>query len=216
MRLFYVILVGLLFIACTQDTKKTPAAQAMAVPKSKGPLAIGSILPQLDTKMLDVSGESKTISAMAGEKGTLVIFTCNHCPYVKAWEERITSIGNEYSALGVGVIAINPNDPKAIPEDSYDEMINRSKKLGLKFPYVVDDTSDVARAFGASKTPEVFLFNAEKKLIYRGAIDDNTNNPDAVSQHYLRDALSSLLKSESITNSVTKALGCSIKWRMHK
>ena len=166
-----------------------------------------------DVKMKNVNDQMVTIAGEKGGKGTLVVFTCNHCPYAKAWESRLATIGNEARKMGFGVIAINPNDPTAYPTDGLDEMKVRAQKLGFTFPYAVDATSDVARAYGASKTPEVFLFDAADTLVYYGAIDDNYRDASAVDQHYLQDALRAVAAGQSISKTVTKALGCSIKYR---
>ena len=153
-----------------------------------------------------------TLASTQGEKGTLVIFSCNSCPWAVKWEGRVASIGNEYRDKGFGVIVINSNDPKRVSEDGYDEMIKRAKTLALEFPYVADPTSRVARAFGASRTPEVFLFDADGKLAYHGAIDDNASDAQAVESAYLKDALNALLTGETISTTETKALGCGIKY----
>lgn len=176
-------------------------------------LAIGDQMVETDVEMKGVSGDSTTIAKEAGDKGTLVIFTCNHCPYVKAWEERIAAVGNDALTKDVGVIAINSNDPEKYPEDDMDEMKKRAKKFGLKFPYVVDSTSDVAKAYGAAKTPEFFLFDADGKLVYHGALDDNAENPDKVEKTWLADAITALAEGKEIEVATTKALGCSIKFR---
>ena len=151
--------------------------------------------------------------ALAGKKGTLVVFTCNHCPYAKAWEKRVAALANSYSSQGIGVIMINANDPAAYFEDAFAEMQTRAKRLGLSVPYVVDDTSNVARAFGASVTPEAFLFAADGKLAYHGTVDDNRADPDKVTAHYLGDALAAVAAGHSPKTTETKRLGCSIKFR---
>ena len=162
---------------------------------------------------ITVDGTQVSIADVAGEVGTLVIFTCNHCPYVKAWEARIAEIGNIYSAKGFGVIAVNSNDPVAYPADDFETMQQRAEKHGMRFPYVVDATSGVARAFGATRTPEVYLFDAAGALVYHGTIDDNYKYADRVTKPYLRDALDALLVGKKIPLAKTKALGCSIKFR---
>ncbi|MCS7049175.1 MAG: thioredoxin family protein [Verrucomicrobiae bacterium] len=182
------------------------AATAMA-------LELGDAIPKADVKMKNVDGRELSIADVRGEKGTLVIFSCNHCPFVVAWEERIAKLGNEFQKRGVGVIQINSNDPAKVPADSYEAMQKRAKDRGFEFPYVVDADSSVARAFGATRTPEVFLFNAEGKLVYHGAIDDNHRDANAVKAHYLRDALEALVTGKEITTKTTKAVGCTIKWR---
>jgi len=176
-------------------------------------LALGKKAPEADVAMANVDGKEHTIAGTAGEKGTLVIFTCNSCPWAQAWEKRIVAIGNDWSKKGVGVIAINANDPGVKPEDGMAGMKKRAKALGMKFPYVVDATSDVARAFGATRTPEAFLFDAEGTLAYHGAIDDNAREPGKVKTHYLEDALQAVAGGKKIELAETKAFGCTIKFR---
>lgn len=180
---------------------------------SAAPLALGSKAPMADVKMKSVDGRELTIADAKGEKGTLVIFTCNHCPYVKAWDTRIAALGNEFAKKGVGVVSINSNDPSVQAEDGYAEMQERAKKLGLKFPYVVDATSDVARAFGATRTPEIFLFDAKGALVYHGAVDDNSRDAEKVEKRWLRDALEALAAGKPVPVAQTKAFGCTIKFR---
>jgi len=177
------------------------------------PLPLGSSIPSADVEMTSVDGKAYTLSQAEGENGTMVIFTCNHCPYVKAWQERTVAIANDAQSKGVGVIAINANDPAAYPEDGMKGMIERAKAQGMKYPYVVDATSDVARAFGATRTPEIFLFDMNGKLVYHGAVDDDAQNPGAVKEHYLRNAVDALVNGKPIAVSETKSVGCSIKFR---
>ena len=175
-------------------------------------LEFGASAPQADVKMKNVDGRALSIAEIAGKQGTLVIFTCNHCPWVKAWQERIAALGNAYGARGIGVIAINSNDPAASPNDAFDPMVERAKQLGLQFPYVVDAGSTVAKAFGAERTPEVYLFDAAGTLVYHGTIDDNAEQPDAVKLHYLRDALEAVASGKPVAVAATKSLGCTIKF----
>lgn len=177
------------------------------------PLALGSKAPMADLEMKNVDGTMVSIAEAAGPKGTLVLFTCNHCPYVKAWEERMDDLGNAYLAKGIGVIAINPNDPEVQPPDSFEAMQERAKERGRKYPYVVDATSDVARAFGATKTPEAFLFDASGKLVYHGTVDDNVKDAEEVTKRWLADALEAVASGKTPEVRQTKALGCSIKFR---
>ena len=175
-------------------------------------LALGAEAPATDLEMKGADGKMYTLQSVQGEKGTLVIFSCNSCPWAVKWEGRVASIGNAYGGKGFGVIVINSNDPKRVAEDDFDEMVARAKALSYEFPYVVDAASRVARAFGASRTPEVFLFNHKGRLAYHGAIDDNASDANAVEAAYLKDALDALLTGEAISVSETKALGCSIKF----
>ena len=177
------------------------------------PLALGSPAPMRDVMMKSTDGKEHSISSVAGRKGTLVVFTCNTCPYAKAWEDRIAALGNAALKRGIGVIAVNSNDPGRNAGDSYDEMVARAKKLGLKFPYAVDETSDLARAFGASATPEVFLFDAKGMLVYHGTVDDNMRDPKAVKAPWLRQAVDAVAAGRTVATAQTKAMGCSIKFR---
>lgn len=186
---------------------------ALLLPTAAFALATGDAAPMKDTKLKNVDGRELTIAEVVGPKGTLVVFTCNHCPFAKAWESRIVEIGNQAQKNGVGVIAINSNDPKVAAADGYEAMQARAKEKGFQFPYTVDDTSNVARAFGAARTPEIYLFDASGKLVYHGAVDDNSEDAAAVQQHYLRDAVDNLVAGKPLTVAETKALGCSIKFR---
>ncbi|MEW6335949.1 MAG: thioredoxin family protein [Acidobacteriota bacterium] len=178
-----------------------------------GALELGAAMPSRDVKMKNVNGQTLSLAGAGGEKGTLVVFSCNHCPYVKAWEERITALGNEYLRKGIGVVAVNSNDAAEYPDDDLPAMQARARERGFEFPYVVDATSNVARAFGATKTPEAFLFDAAGRLVYHGTIDDNAQDPAKVGKRYLRDALEDLLAGREVAVKETKALGCSIKFR---
>jgi hypothetical protein len=183
--------------------------------ESTGGLALGSKVPAAvaKTKMKNVDGQMLSIAQVTGRAGTLVIFTCNHCPFAKDWEQRIVELGNSYAGKGVGVILINANDPKSHADDGFDEMRARATSRGMKVPYVVDDTSGVARAFGASVTPEAFLFDKSGKLAYHGTIDDNRQEPDKVKSRYLKDALDAVVAGKTPPVPETKGLGCGIKFR---
>ena len=188
-------------------------ALALTVAPARAQLAIGDAVPMKDVKMAGVDGKSVTLASVAGEKGTLVVFTCNHCPWAKMWQTRVTEIGNAAGKVGIGMVAINANDPAEYPEDGMDGMKQRAKELKIKFPYVVDATSDVARAFGASRTPEAFLFDADGKLVYHGTIDDSPKDAAAVKDAYLKDAVNAISTGKTVTTAETKSMGCSIKFR---
>lgn len=184
---------------------------SMAFTGSTFALSLGDKAPSTSVKMKNVDGREVSIADVAGKEGTLVIFSCNHCPFVKAWQDRIASIGNAAKGKGVGVIVINSNDPASFPEDSFAEMQKRAQQLGFIFPYVVDATSDVARAFGATRTPEAFLFDKDGKLVYHGAIDDS-QEADAVTKHFLQDALAASTAGQAVPVKETKFVGCGIKF----
>ena len=191
------------------------AAAAWAA-ESSGGLALGSKAPDAaaKTKMKNIDGKMLSIADVAaGKSGTLVIFTCNHCPFAKDWEQRIVELANTYAGKGIGVMLVNANDPSTHAEDGYEEMQARAKSRGMKVPYVVDATSGVARAFGASVTPEAFLFDKAGKLAYHGTIDDNRKEPDKVKARYLKDALDAVVAGKAPAVPETKGLGCGIKFR---
>ena len=192
-----------------------PVVLGLAVSASPagGPLAIGAGIPMTDVKMKGVDGKELALADVKTAQGTLVVFTCNHCPFAKMWESRIIELGNAYAAKGVGVIAVNANDPKVAEEDAFDVMQQRAKERGMQFPYVVDATSNVARAFGATKTPEAFLFDKDGKLVYHGTIDDNGEEPSKVEKPYLKDALEAVLAGREVSVKETKSIGCGIKFR---
>ncbi|HYM81036.1 MAG TPA: thioredoxin family protein [Candidatus Limnocylindria bacterium] len=191
----------------------TAAVSMSAGEVATSALALGASAPKAAVKMKSVDGRQFSITDVRGKHGTLVIFTCNACPWAQAWESRIVEIGNAGIKQGVGVIAINPNDPKKVREDDYANMKVRAKERGMQFPYVVDATSDVARAFGATRTPEAFLFDAEGKLVYHGTIDDNAREPEKVQARFLTDAVTAVASGAVPAVQETKSLGCSIKFR---
>jgi len=192
-----------------------PVAFGLAVSGSLagGPLAIGASIPMADVKMKGVDGKELAIADVRKDQGTLVVFTCNHCPFAKMWETRIVELGNTYAAKGIGVIAVNANDPKVAEEDSFEVMQARAKERGMQFPYVVDATSNLARAFGATRTPEAFLFDKSGKLVYHGAIDDNGQEPAKVESPYLKNALEAVVAGKDVAVKETKSIGCGIKFR---
>jgi peroxiredoxin len=184
-----------------------PAAIQMTTP-----LALGAKVPLATTKMKNVDGKMLSIADVTGKAGTLVIFTCNHCPFAKGWEQRIAELSNSYAKKGIGVILINANDPAKYSEDGWAEMQARAKSRGLQVPYVVDETSAVARAFGASVTPEAFLFDKTGKLAYHGTVDDNLQDASKVQKRFLTDALDAVVAGKPPALPETKSLGCGIKF----
>ena len=193
----------------------TAAAAVATAGESTGGLALGTKVPAAvaKTKMKNVDGKMLSITDVTGKAGTLVVFTCNHCPFAKGWEKRMADLGNTYAKKKLGVIWINANDPTQHEEDNAAGTAERAKALGLTFPYVMDETSAVAKAFGATVTPEAFLFDAGGKLVYHGTIDDNRKEPDKVTKRYLQDALEAVASGNAPATAETKSLGCSIKFR---
>ncbi|MCW3160632.1 thioredoxin family protein [Chryseobacterium oryctis] len=167
-----------------------------------------------DFKLKNVDGKMVSLSDFKSAKGFIVIFTCNHCPYAKKYEDRIIELDKKYKYQGYPVIAINPNDPNVQPEDSYDKMIERAKQKGFTFPYLLDEGQKIYPQYGATKTPHVFLLQKEngKNIVkYIGAIDNNYENPNDVSEYYVQDAVNALIKGETVKTTKTVAIGCTIK-----
>lgn len=177
-------------------------------------LQIGDAAPLTDVEMLGVSGETFTLDGVAGENGLLVMYSCNTCPWVTAWEDRYPVVAALAEELGIGMIVLNPNAAYRNRGDGYEDMQQRAETMGYTFPYVVDKDAVLATAFGATRTPEAFLFNKELTLAYHGAIDDNArpteDNP--VEQEFLADAMKQMVKGETIETDETRSIGCSIKF----
>jgi peroxiredoxin len=167
-----------------------------------------------DFKLKNVDGYMVSLSDYKDAKGFIIIFTCNHCPYSIAYENRIIELDKMFKDKGYPVIAINPNDNDAYPEDSFENMIVRAKEKGFTFPYLMDEGQKVYPKFGATRTPHVFLLNSESRGLivkYIGAIDNNPSDASAVTEKYVENALNALLTGKKIDPATTKAIGCSIK-----
>ena len=178
-----------------------------------GELEIGSTMPLKDLELADISGKNITLANAKGEAGTLVVFSCNTCPWVIRWEDRYVSLANTYAQKGIGMIAVNSNAARFGSEDSLEEMVEHAKNNGYNFPYAQDPESELASAFGATKTPHIYLFDGDDKLVYRGAIDDNAKNAKKVDEPFVANAIDALLAGNPINPQTTKALGCSIKFK---
>lgn len=167
-----------------------------------------------DFKLKNVDGKMVSLADYKDAKGYVVVFTCNHCPYAMAYQDRIIALDKKYKAMGYPVIAINPNDPELQPGDSFDEMVKRAKEKGYTFPYLFDATQETYRKYGATKTPHVYVLQKKgSDLIvqYIGAIDDNYNDASQVKTTYVSDAIDNLLANKTPQLTFTKAIGCSIK-----
>jgi peroxiredoxin len=173
-------------------------------------LALGTQAPGFDLPGVD--GENHSLDSYGDAEALVLVQSCNHCPWVQAWEGRLSSIARDYVDRGVRVVAISSNDAVSHPEDSFEEMQARSAAQGFAFDYLYDEPQAIARALGSERTPEVFLFDRGRRLVYHGAIDDDRDET-AVEQHYLRDALDAVLAGEEPAVSETPALGCTVKWK---
>lgn len=171
---------------------------------------IGDSCPDFDLPGVD--GKNHALASFEGEL-LLVIVSCNHCPYVVAYEERIANLAREHAKKSVDTIAVNANDAARYPDDAMPEMVLRAKERGFEFPYVRDDSQSFVRALGARFTPEVYLFDRERKLRYHGRIDDNHRDAKSVKSHDLRNAIDALLTGKNPPVVETSAVGCSVKWK---
>ncbi len=179
---------------------------------SAAELEIGTGMPGMDYKLKDISGNTTTLADIKGNKGTLVIFSCNTCPWVIRWEDRYVSIADKYTPKGIGVIAVNSNAGRFDGDDSLEEMVKHAKKNDYNFPYAQDPRSQLASKFGATKTPHIYLFDNNDVLVYRGAIDDNARDARSVDEPYLANALDQLIAGNPIEKPISKAIGCGIKF----
>ena len=175
-------------------------------------LSLGDDIVGLDYILNNVDGKNLSLSDLKKENGILVIFSCNTCPWVVRWQDRYNSIAKTCENNRVGFVVVNSNARLHDSVDSIEEMIKHANSNKYSFPYAMDQNAKLAKAFGAAKTPHVYLFNSDGKLFYKGAIDDNAKSAKKVKNTYLKDALVALGKNEKIELSSTKALGCSIKF----
>lgn len=160
-----------------------------------------------------VDGKSYSLSDFSDKKVLVVIFSCNHCPYVQAYEDRIMALQKEFQGKRVQFIAINSNDASEYPDDSFENMVARAQEKKFNFVYLRDDSQAVAHAYGASHTPHIFVFNQKRELGYTGKIDDNWQHPDQVKTTFLKNALTSLVEGKEPAEPETFAIGCTIKWK---
>jgi peroxiredoxin len=174
-------------------------------------LKMDSLIPGFS--LMGVDDKTYSLNDFSDKKILVVIFSCNHCPYVQAYEDRIMELQNEFEKDGVQIVAINSNDDVKYPDDSFDEMKKRAAARRFNFPYLRDETQEVAKAFGATHTPQIFLFDSDRKLKYEGKIDDNWQEPDKVKSKYLRDAILEVLVEKEVSVPETFSIGCTIKWK---
>ncbi len=175
-------------------------------------LAIGQKGP--DFSLPGVDGQTHALSdLLQTHQAVAVIFSCNHCPYVQAWEDRMIAIQRDYQDRGVAVVAINVNDAQKYPDDDFEHMKQRAETEGFNFRYLRDDSQESAQAYGATRTPHVFLLDGDGVLRYRGAIDDNYERAELVQRPYLRRALDAVLTGQPVETADTEEVGCTIKWK---
>jgi peroxiredoxin len=173
---------------------------------SPGDKAVSFELPGVDDRR-------HALADYADKEAIAVVFTCNHCPYARAWEDRLIDIQADYASQGVELVAISANDAKKYPDDSFPRMKERSEEKGFNFPYLYDESQEVARTYGAERTPEIFLFDKGGTLRYHGTVDDNYDDPAGVRNHYFIDALEAVLEGREPATIETAPVGCTIKWK---
>ena len=195
------VVIGILFINATESVEGYEVGDLAA-----------------DFQLTNVDGKSVSLSGYEDAEGFIVVFTCNTCPYAKAYETRIMELDKAYGPQGFPVIAINPNDVGQSPGDSQEEMLKRSKEKGYTFPYLRDDQQKTTQLYGASKTPHVYVLNKEETGKYRveyiGAIDDSPRNSTDAKEKYVEDAVNALLNGQKPKVTSHRAIGCGIKWKV--
>ena len=173
-------------------------------------IAIAPTAPSFTLRGVD--GRDHSLADYGDASALVLVQSCNHCPYVRAWEGRLNAIQKDYAERGVRIVAISSNDAASHPEDSFEQMQVRAREQQFNFDYLYDESQSVARSLGAERTPEVFVFDGDRKLAYHGAIDDNRDET-AVTSDYLRDALDAVLSGAAPAVADTPPVGCTVKWR---
>lgn len=166
-----------------------------------------------DFDLLGTDDKKHSLADFQGKKALVIVFMCNHCPYVQAQWSRLTSLQEKYKDKGVQFVGINANYNPDYPEDSFEKMKEYSEEYNMNFPYLLDESQEVARAYNAQCTPDIFVYDANQKLAYHGRIDDNWKDGDAATSHELDDALAALVAGEEPDREQHPSMGCSIKWR---
>ena len=175
------------------------------------PLPIGASIPNPDTKMKNIDGKEISFKDALNKNGLLVMFSCNTCPVVKKYQSRSNEVCKYAMEKGIGVVLLNPNEAYRTNGDSFNDMVAYGKENGYSWNYVLDNNSAMADAFGANRTPEVFLFDKDLKLIYHGAIDDNSSGPAEVTRKHLMVAIDEMLSGKEVSMKETRSVGCTIK-----
>ena len=169
--------------------------------------------PAPDFSLPGVDGKTYSLADFADKKVLIVVFSCNHCPFVIGSEDRMNALYAEYAPKGVGMIAINSNEQVGHPTDDFEHMVERAREKGFQFPYVRDESQDVAKAYGALRTPHFYVFDADRELKYTGRMDDNPRSPGEQTTHELRDALDAVLAGKDVPTPLTNPIGCNVKWK---
>ena len=173
-------------------------------------LPLGQSAP--DFNLPGVDGKDYSLASFKNAKLLVIVFSCNHCPFVIGSEDRMIKFNSDYSPKGVSLVAINSNETKDHPTDSLEHMISHAKEKGFKFPYLRDESQEIAKAYGALRTPHFYVFDQNRKLRYTGRMDDNPRTPGAEKTHELRDAVDALLAGKKPPVELTNPIGCNVKW----
>ena len=178
-------------------------------------LATGDAAPMFSLKNANAAHGPTTMSLhdAVGENGTLVVFECNHCPYVVASIDRMNAMAAKCQGLGIGFVGINSNDPVVYENDSFEHMVKRAN-AGMPYPYLHDETQEIAHAYGAKRTPEFFLFDRQTTLVYQGRMDDSPRHPGEVTSTELDDAIEAMMAGRPPEVDYTESIGCSVKWKV--
>ena len=174
-------------------------------------LELGASAPDFDLPGVD--GKRYSLASFKDAKVLVVLFTCNHCPYVIGSEDRMNRFFADYQPRGVQMVAINSNETEGHPADSFDNMVIRAREKGFKFPYLRDETQEIALKYGALRTPHYYVFDSQRKLRYTGRMDDNPRNPGKETTHELRDAIDAILAGKAPAVPLTNPIGCNVKWQ---
>jgi peroxiredoxin len=197
-RYLFIALFAFLFIAAAPDAGYKPGDKAR------------------DFKLKNVDMKMVSLADYKDAKGFIVTFTCNHCPFAKAYEDRLIDLHKKYAAKGYPVVAINPNDKDRAPDDSFEAMTVRAKEKNFPFAYLYDESQEIAKAYGATRTPHIYILSKKENDLtveYIGAIDDNSDDASAVTKKYAENALDNLIAGKKPETNFTKAIGCTIKWK---
>ncbi|MGA2496573.1 MAG: thioredoxin family protein [Tepidisphaeraceae bacterium] len=174
-------------------------------------LQIGQPAPDFDLPGVD--GKRYSLASFKQSKILVVLFSCNHCPYVIGSEERMLQFAKDFLPRGVAMVAINSNETEGHPEDSFEHMVKRAKARGFPWPYLRDEDQEVALAYGALRTPHYYVFDAARKLAYTGRMDDNPRQANLARTHELRDAVEAMLAGRNPPVAQTNPIGCNVKWK---
>ncbi len=172
--------------------------------------------PAPDFQLTAVDGKKYSLASFKEKDVLVVLFICNHCPYVRAIEDRLIQLQRETEGQSVQLVGICSNDPTDYPDDKPQNLLKRWKEKDYRFPYLVDESQEVAKAYGAVCTPDMFVFDKDRKLAYHGQLDDNWKEPERVTQRHLKEAIDTLLAGKEPSNYQTPSMGCSIKWKKEK